>query len=121
MSKKKHHAANIHTRQEKKEKFQSNQEESSGKSSRAIALIVILVMGVAVLYVILGGGEGTGTGSERSQALDAPGQDVRIPLSEVGDGQAKSFFIFHFPFFICHCLRRSSAMTNDKYQMENGK
>ncbi|MBI3950295.1 MAG: DUF2318 domain-containing protein [Acidobacteria bacterium] len=96
MSKKRHKAAHRHTRQEKKGQFQPTQSQSSSKSSRIVALVVILGMGIAILYVIFGGGGSEGPTGESFQAVAAPGQDVRIPVSDVSDGRAK-FYNYTLP------------------------
>jgi len=90
MSNKKHEVV-PHTRQQKKEQFQSVHTVSSNKSRTAILISVIAVLSVVALYVIYGNRQSGNTLSGQSKTVGAPGQDVRIPISEVNNGKAKFF------------------------------
>ena len=86
MSKKKHKSVHGGERQEKKKQFQSPEPEPKRKNGQMIGMILVIAAAIAVLYLLFG--------SVRSQNLAAvttEGQDVRIPIAQFKDGQARFY------------------------------
>lgn len=87
----KHHATQTHGRQQKKAEFQAAPAKSSDKRKYSVLVGLIVVLSAAAVYLIWSGGKSEGALNANARTLSAPGQDVQIPLSEVGDGKAKFY------------------------------
>ena len=97
MSNRRHKTTQTHTepqartRQQKQAEFQSTHGGPTEKKSYAVHLTVITLLGAVVVYLFLGSGNGEGALGRAVKVAATPGQDVRIPVAEVSDGQAKFY------------------------------
>lgn len=87
----KHHATQSHGRQQKKAEFQATPKEPSNNRKYFVLVGMVVVLSAVAGYLILGGGSSEGVPKTNARTISAPGQDVQIPLSEVGDGKAKFY------------------------------
>lgn len=87
----KHHATQSHGRQQKKAEFQTSPKEPSNNRKYFVLVGIVVVLSAVAGYLILGGGSSEGVPKTNAQTISAPGQNVQIPLSEVGDGKAKFY------------------------------
>lgn len=87
----KHHTTQTHGRQQKKAEFQAAPAKSSDKRKYAVLVGLIVVLSAAAGYIIWNGGRSEGALNANAQTISTPGQDVRIPLSDVSDGKAKFY------------------------------
>ena len=91
MSKKGQKTNGAPSREQKKAEFQSDGKATLTKRRQLTLVGVIVVLCVVAIYVIWGGGRSESALKGGQQAVGAPGQDVRIPLSEVSDGKARFY------------------------------
>ena len=96
MSKKRYKPTGANIREQKKAGFQSTDNTPSGRRHIAALIGVIAILSVAAVYAIWGGGKGESALYRGHQTVGAPGQDVRIPIAEVSDGEAK-FYNYTLP------------------------
>lgn len=96
MSEKRNKPVSASTREEKKAEFQSTGSAASDKRHLVVLIGVIAILSVAAVYVIWGGGKGQTAFYQGHKTIGAAGQDVRIPIAEVGDGRAR-FYSYTLP------------------------
>lgn len=87
----KHHAVRTHGRQQKKAEFQAAPNEPSDKRKYAVLVGLIVVLSAAAGYLLWSGGKSGSALNANARTISGPGQDVRIPLSEVNNGKANFF------------------------------